>query len=112
MGFSITATAKCDYCGGMLSSSDSDCDHNDNPVSDHIFRRLKEGGDSLICMEATRDWMWFDLKESVGEDWIAYQYLGTREQVERMYEDAENVSSMKPKALSIDAPSEVDSHND
>jgi hypothetical protein len=94
----------------MLSSSDADCDHNGEPVSDHIFRRLSEGGDSLVSIEATRGWKWFKLKEEKGDDWIAYQYLGTREQAEKMYADSGDVSSLDAKALSIHAPDGVESH--
>ena len=112
MGFSITASAQCDYCGQLLSSSDEDCDHNGQPVDTRVFRRLSEGRDSLVGVEATPSWKWHKLAEDVGDDWIAYQYLGTKEQVNGLLQSPmwDSVRELPQMGTSLSAPNDVFKH--
>lgn len=82
--FTFSATTQCDLCGTYLSSSDETCDHNGKTISVHLFRRLREGRDSLIGVESAPSQKWNLLEEKVGDDWIAYQYIGTRSTVTSM----------------------------
>lgn len=114
MGFSFTATAQCDACGQLLSSSDEDCDHEGKPVEKHIFRRLGEGRDSLVGVKSTPQWKWFSLKEKIGnDDWIAYQYIGRKETVNAMlskqlYRSVEDIPTI---TMSCQAPDGIDDHD-
>lgn len=112
MGFSFTATAQCDSCGQLLGSSDEDCEHNGHSVSTHTFRKLGEGRESLVGVVATAGWKWYKLKESVGDDWIAYQYLGTKGHINALIESGEDVREMSPVTMSCDAPADVMEHDD
>jgi hypothetical protein len=109
MTFSFTATAKCDYCGQLLSDSDEECDHDGNPVYKAVFRRLGEGRDSLIGVEATAGWKWHKLAQAVGEDWIAYEYLGRKEYINTLLESPiwESVEQLPHLHMSVDAPDDV-----
>jgi len=107
MGFSFTATAECDYCGQLLGSSDEDCDHDGDTVRSRVFRRLGEGRDSLVGVKATHDWKWYKLAEEVGEDWIAYEYLGTREEVNSMLSVRGSVADLPRLSMSLSAPRDV-----
>lgn len=78
MGFSFTATAQCDLCGAYLSSSDEECDHEGENVTYQMFRRI--GTDELLSVEASDSWKWQRLEE-LRDDWIAYQWLGSKERV-------------------------------
>lgn len=113
MGFSFTATARCDKCGEYLSSSDEDCDHNGEPVNTKLFRRLAGEMDTVVEVDATVSWKWYALKEIVGDDWIAYQYIGQKEYVQGMLEDEtlwEGVGDLPVISTSIDAPNDVEEH--
>lgn len=107
MGFSFTATAQCEQCGQLLSSSDETCDHNGEEVDKFVFRRLTQEDAEII--ESTPSWRWHKLAQQVGEDWIAYQYLGRKSDVEIMV--AEDVhphfTEIRPRAISTDAPDSV-----
>lgn len=107
MGFSFTATAQCDACGQLMSSSDEDCDHEGKPVKTHTFRRMGEGRDSLVGVQTVFDWKWYRLKEKVGEDWRAYQYVGTKQQVNNMLPSWGSVEELPMRAMSLDAPKDV-----
>lgn len=109
MGFSFTATAQCDYCGQLLGSSDEECDHEGRPVANHVFRRLQGGRDTLVGVKATARWKWYKLAEDVGEDWIAYEYLGTKEHVNNMLDGNfwETVEDLPKISMSVDAPNDV-----
>lgn len=110
VSFTITSTATCDECGAMLSSSDSDCSHEGKAVEKRLFRRLFGGPESLVSVTTTRDWMWHSLKEDVGDDWIAYQYLGTVGFVESKIDTVADISSLSWEQLSLHAPSSVEEH--
>jgi hypothetical protein len=107
--FSFSATAECNECGAYLSSSDEDCDHNGQPVSTHIFRRLGEGRDSMTGVQSTPMHKWYRLEEKLGDDWIAYEYLGPKDQVEAMLngDTWDSVKELPKLAMSLDAPSNV-----
>ena len=109
MGFSFTATAQCDYCGQLLSSSDEECDHDGQKVGTYVFRRIGEGRESLVGVEATPQWKWYNLAEKIGEDWIAYEYLGARDQVDSMLDGNVwgGVADLPKISMSVDAPSDV-----
>lgn len=107
--FSFVGTAECDYCGGALSSSDEDCDHDGEPVDKHAFRRIGGGRSSMIGVKSTAKYKWHRLKEKVDDDWIAYQYIGTKDHVNsmlngRMWSD---VSDLPTIAMSTSAPDGV-----
>lgn len=107
MSFSFTATAQCEMCGQLLGSSEDSCSHQGEPVKEHVFRRLEQENAQIV--EACGSWSWYKLAESVGEDWIAYQYLGSPESVEsKIQSDVfPTFDKLKPLALSLDAPSDV-----
>lgn len=107
--FTFTATAECELCGAYLSSSDEECDHDGRPVDKHLFRRLSEGRDSLIGVRSTARQKWYRLEEKVGDDWIAYEYLGTKDTVNSMLDGMmwESVEDLPKIAMSIDAPNDV-----
>jgi hypothetical protein len=109
MGFSFTATAKCDHCGQLLGSSDENCDHDGKSVKAHVFRRLGEGWESLTGVEAIVTYKWYKLAEEIGEDWIAYEYLGTKSHVNSMLEGSmwDDVEDLPKISMSVDAPSDV-----
>lgn len=112
MGFSFTATAQCDKCGQLLGSSDEGCSHDNQTVSKHVFRRLSEGRDSIEGVEATAGWKWYKLKERVGDDWIAYEYLGTKEHVNAMLDGSyDSVEELPRLTMSVDAPADVGEHD-
>jgi len=104
MGFSFTATAECDKCGALLSSSDTNCDHNGSESQTRVFRKFTQGRESLVTVDATKGWMWNKLKEE-RDEWIAYQYIGTEEYVKDMVNNPifGDVSSIPAVALSIDS---------
>lgn len=109
MGFSFTATAQCDFCGAYLSSSDEECDHDGYDVERLMFRRIGSGQPKLITIEATKGHMWYKLKKQVGEDWIAYEYLGPHSWVKKntgsnIWPDVEDIPK---RSMSIDAPDDV-----
>ncbi len=113
MGFSFTATARCDKCGEYLSSSDETCDHNDSTTATHVFRRLSEGRESVIKVESTAGWKWYALKEAVEDDWIAYQYIGEETAVEYRLQSsvgADTISGLPAITMSLDAPDGVEEH--
>lgn len=111
MTFSFTATAQCDACGQLLSSSDEDCDHDGRSVDAHVFRRLGEGRESLIAVETTILWKWYRLKELVEDDWIAYQWLGTKEYVNSLLTPERGIKELPHIEMSCDAPQDVTEHN-
>lgn len=53
--------------------------------------------------------MWYKLEEKIGDDWIAYQYLGPRDQVESMLTDImwDDVSDLPMRAMATHAPDDV-----
>ena len=61
----------------FVSPSDEDCDT-------HVFRRLNEDRTSSVEVECKERHVWKKLEESVGDDWIAYQWLGSKDRVENM----------------------------
>lgn len=109
MGFSFTATAQCDECGQLLGSSDEECDHDGWPVDKHVFRRIGGGRDSLIGVKSTALWKWYKLAEKVDEDWIAYEYLGTKDTVNSMLDGTfwDGVEDLPKVSMSVDAPNDV-----
>lgn len=112
--FTFSATAECDLCGAYLSSSDEDCDHDGQPVDVHVFRRLSDGRESMIGVECAIRYKWYALEEKVGDDWIAYQWLGTRESVENMLSGNmwESIEDLPHRAMSLDAPNDVGESED
>jgi hypothetical protein len=113
MGFSFTATARCDKCGEYLSSSDEDCDHNGEPVNTHMFRRLSGEWETVVEVDTTPQWKWYALKETIGDDWIAYQYIGQMENVQNMLGEEtlwEGVDDLPAISTSVDSPDGVEEH--
>lgn len=96
-------------CGAYLSSSDEECDHDGYDVQTFVFRRLKGGRDSMTGVESVATRKWHDLREKVGDDWIAYEYIGTREQVNNRLKMRawDSVSDLPQVSMSIHAPDDV-----
>lgn len=110
--FSFTATAECDYCGAMLSSSDEDCDScSEEDVYQQVFRRISSKGDEpdTLTVMSTHQYKWYKLEQEVGDDWIGYEWLGPRECVQNMIglHMWETIEDIPKRAMSLDAPSDV-----
>lgn len=107
--FTFTSTAECDACGEYLSSSSDDCDHRGQPVETHVFRRLGEGRDSMAGVECTVRYKWNALEEKLGDEWIQYQWLGTREDVESMLSRGmwKSVGELPHQEMSVDASKDL-----
>jgi hypothetical protein len=107
MTFSFTATAQCEQCGQLLGTSEEQCDHNGEQVDQFVFRRLAQEDAEII--ESTPSWRWHKLAQRVGEEWIAYQYLGRKSDVEVMVEQPlyPSFTELRPRAISVDAPDSV-----
>lgn len=107
--FTFSSTAECDVCGAFLSSSDEECDHDAKSVDKHVFRKLGEGRDSLVGVKTTANYKWYALEEKVGEDWIAYQYLGPKGSVENMASGPvwDSIEDLPHQTMAVDAPSDV-----
>lgn len=59
-------------------------DFDEEEPDTYVFRRLEHGRDSLKGVECVGSEVWSNLEEKVGDDWIAYQFLGTRDRVDDM----------------------------
>lgn len=112
--FTFTSTAECELCGAFLSSSNDDCDHDGQPVGIHVFRRMSEGRDSMVGVECAIRYKWYALEEKAGDDWIAYQWLGTKESVENMLNAPSwnDIEDLPMRAMSLDAPKDVGESED
>lgn len=112
--FTFTSTTECNLCGAYLSSSDDECNHNGQSIDIHVFRRMSEGRDSMVGVECAISYKWYALEEKVGDDWIAYQWLGTRESVESMLNGTvwDDVSDLPKRAMSLNAPPDVGESED
>lgn len=106
--FTFTSTAECESCGAYLSSSSDDCDHDGRTATERVFRRLREGRESLVAVTATKDYKWHKLAENVDE-WIAYQYIGTWGEVNTMLGQScwQAIEELPTMETSLDAPSDV-----
>lgn len=109
--FSFTSTAECDYCGNMLSSSDQDCGKCDkSDRKQHVFRSVSSGLEpDTIVVEAVGDHMWHKLNAEVGEDWIGYAWLGSRESVQEMVGSYmwDSIEDIPYRQMSYNAPDDV-----
>lgn len=105
--FTFTSTSECDMCGKYLSSSDEECDHDGHTVETHVFRRMNEGRDSMVGVKSTTQHKWYALEEKIGDDWIAYQWLGTRDEVNSSLKRYDCFAKIPMRAMSLDAPTDV-----
>lgn len=107
MGFSFSATAQCDLCGEYLSASDEECDHGGKIVAEQMFRSMIE--DTIISVKACRGWQWQSLEERVGDEWIGYVWLGSKDHVKNMTSGPvwNSVEEIPYRAMSTDAPDGV-----
>ncbi len=105
--FSFKATAECQLCGAFLSSSDEDCGHDGREVHSQVFRRIGGGRDDIVGVKSTTPHKWHKLEEKVGDDWIAYQWLGPRESVNSMLHLWGDIEDIPHRAMSVDAPNDV-----
>ena len=111
--FTITATAECDYCGNLLSSSDEECDAC-MPANRkrQLFRRINAHSAEIetIVVDATFGHKWQKLADELGEDWIAYEYLGPKESVEHMLTSGmwNTLADIPRREMSANAPSDID----
>jgi hypothetical protein len=82
--FEFTATASCDYCGNLLSSSDEECDNcSSEEVEQHVFRKIRSDSSEIVLVRATMSYKW-DRLEEVVDDWKSYEWLGPRGEVRSM----------------------------
>lgn len=60
----------------------------------------------MVGVETTAQHKWQKLSEKVGDDWIAYQYLGTREEVTSMLESHlwDGVGDLPMRSMAVNAP--------
>jgi len=107
--FSFTATASCEKCGAYLQSSDEVCEHGGQTVKTHVFRKIGCGRESIVGVDATIRHKWQRLEERVGDDWIKYEWLGSKESVNNMLKSNawSSVSELPSQATSLDAPDDV-----
>lgn len=112
MGFSFSATAQCDLCGEYLSSSEEDCEHNGAEPIQSMFRRI--GTSEAVTVRACPGWHWYKLKDVVGEDWIAYEWLGPKPSVQNMVGTVsfEELSDVPSQEISTNAPEGVEEYGD
>jgi hypothetical protein len=96
-------------CGAYLSSSDEDCDHDGMSVEKHLFREIDGGRDSLVGVECCLTRAWHRLQERVGDDWIGYEYLGTKAYVVDNINAGlwDDVASMPRKSMALSAPDDI-----
>lgn len=108
--FSFSATARCEACGAYLSASDEGCDHDGDPVRVRVFREISGGRDDLVGVEATGWWMWHALNDKVGDEWIKYEYLGPREDVNLMLKCGywDGVADLPKISMSADVPDDLE----
>lgn len=114
--FSFTSTAECTYCGNMLGSSDEDCDEcSPADREQQVFRRITSTEDSpdTIMVEAVGQHRWHRLQSEVGDDWIAYEWLGPRPSVQRMVGTYmwDSIQDIPKRQMSLDAPKDVGSES-
>lgn len=114
MGFSFSATARCNLCGEYLSSSDEECDHKGQKPVENMFRRIGEGEPNVVSVRACPGFHWYALKDMVGEDWIAYQWLGPKGMVKNMVgmSSWETIDDIPYRSMSTDAPKEVEEYSE
>lgn len=107
--FSFSSTAECGMCGNYLSASNESCDHGGKVVSVHVFRRLHGGRDSITGVKTTHVYKWQKLQEKLGEEWIAYQYIGTRESVHTMLRTGmwHSIEELPMQEMSLNAPKDL-----
>jgi len=107
--FTFSAGGECELCGKHLPGPDDDCDHDGQPIDVHIFRRLREPRESMKGVKSAPRYKWHKLAEKVGEDWIAYQYLGTRESVDGMLSSSVfgSFEELPVRSMSLAAPDDV-----
>lgn len=83
--FSFTATASCQYCGALLSSSEETCDDCcEDEIYQQMFRRMTGDSSETVAVRSTLLHKWDRLEEVVGGDWQSYQWLGPRSEVQSM----------------------------
>lgn len=108
--FTFSATTECEMCGKALSSSTDDCDHDGRPVATHVFRRMRGGRDTITGVESAPQYKWHKLSKKIGDDWIAYQYIGTRDNVDNMLDDSMfgDIEDLPMKEMALNAPDGVE----
>lgn len=108
MGFTISALATCDVCGAGLGSSDETCtEHTSSDVSTHVFRRFSTT--STHTVDATAGHKWQKLVDQRGDDWIAWQYLGTQADVDARLGEPwiDGVDEIRAREHALDAPKDL-----
>lgn len=76
------------------------------PIETHVFRRLNDGRESLVGVECCVTAIWDRLEDRVDDEWIAYQYLGTKAHANTLLEMRryESVEDLPWRQLSLHAP--------
>jgi hypothetical protein len=110
MGFSFSATARCELCGEYLSSSDEECDHKGQKPVENMFRHVS--WDKTVSVEACPGFHWHALKDMEGDDWIGYKWLGPKSQVKSMLNGVmwDDIDDLPHIQMSTDAPKEVEDY--
>lgn len=77
-----------------------------------MFRRITANADEMdtIAIDATFDYKWQKLANELGEDWIAYAYLGPKESVQHMLTSGmwDSIEDVPKRGMSTDAASDVE----
>lgn len=108
--FTFSATARCDKCGNMLSSSDESCNHNGESVQKHFFREITASDPKVMQVETTHSWRWYALAEATSDEWIKYEWLGKRETVNTLLSgrNYESIEDLPKQGTPLDAPNDVE----
>jgi hypothetical protein len=77
-----------------------------------MFRHLVE--DNIVSVEACPGFHWYALKDMVGEEWIAYGWLGPKSSVKSMVGlvSWETIDDLPNMSMSLDAPNGVQEYGD
>jgi len=75
MTFTFVEPERCARCG---SYKKDECDHTHE--NDYLFRHVVDK--EIVEINAVGEHRWQVLKDCVGEEWLLYEYIGTKESVE------------------------------
>jgi len=82
--FTFSAPGSCQYCGTLLGHGE-DCDNcSKEQREQHFFRGIGSTEPETLTIESTMDFRWYKLANEIGQDWIKYEWLGTRDDVNGM----------------------------
>lgn len=92
----------------MSDFSFSESGEFEEDIDKHVFRRLERGRETTVGVECAASEVWYELEEKVGDDWIAYQWLGSKDRVNNMLSRRwKTISEIPRVAMATDAPDDV-----